>query len=173
MTIQSERCRICEKMVPKQEYKAHFADLHPAFKPYKCKICVTVGYFEPQQLNDHMVTKHAKMIAKNANFNPRNSVKPPTEEKLPANSQENNGKFNCVICLDSFKTGLLLDQHYDNAYKHDAASYKCGLCLRRFISEDKREKHIGDFHSVPDTQTEVSFFKLVHTIETVNDALLK
>ena len=68
MKIQSERCRICEKMVPKEEYKAHFADLHPAFKPYKCKICVTVGYFEPQQLNDHMVTKHAKMIAKTANF---------------------------------------------------------------------------------------------------------
>ena len=68
MKIQSERCRICEKMVPKEEYKAHFADLHPAFKPYKCKICVTVGYFEPQQLDEHMVTKHAKLIAKNANF---------------------------------------------------------------------------------------------------------
>ena len=166
MTIQSERCRICEKMVPKEEYKAHFADLHPAFKPYKCKICVTVGFFEPEQLNDHMLTKHAKMmsmsmIAKNAYYIPRNSVKPSTE-KLPEKSQENDCKFNCVICLDSFKTGLLLDQHYDNAYKHDAASYKCGLCLRRFISEDKREKHIGDFHSVPDTQTEVSqkFFKL-------------
>ena len=89
MTIQSERCRICEKMVPKQEYKAHFADLHPAFKPYKCKICVTVGYFEAQQLNDHMVTKHAKMITKNANFIPRNSVKPSTEEKLPENENPN------------------------------------------------------------------------------------
>ena len=108
MTIQSERCRICEKMVPKEEYKAHFADLHSAFKPYKCKICVTVGYFEPQQLNDHMVTKHVKMIPKNANFNPRNSLKPSIEEKLPKNSQENDGNFNCVICLDSFKTGLLL-----------------------------------------------------------------
>ena len=52
---------------------------------------------------------------------------------LPDKSQENGAKFDCVICLDSFKTGLLLDKHYDNAYKHDAASYKCGLCLRRFI----------------------------------------
>ena len=60
--------------------------------------------------------KHAKMIAKTANFIPRNSLKPSTEEKLPENSQENDCKFSCVICLDSFKTGLLLDQHYDNEH---------------------------------------------------------
>ena len=74
-----------------------------------------------------------------------------------------------MICLDSFTTGLLLDQHYDNSYKHDAASYKCGLCLRRFISEEKREKHIGDFHSVPDTQTEVSFFKITTTNSPIHE----
>ena len=53
-------------------------------------------------------------------------------------------RYKCVLCSDSFKTGLALDDHCKLV--HDNASFKCGLCLERFATEEDLKEHNTSHH---------------------------